>query len=104
MKMTSTTDRRQQEEQSLDLVKRLVISALIFVVMGMLATMIGAYLAFAGDEDLERNDIIGLWTMTGVIGLCTAGGILLVTRRRPYSPWVVLGLLPMAICAFYIFG
>ena len=101
--MASATH-RQQEEQSLDLVQRLVISALIFVVMGMFATMLGAYLAFAGDKDLSRSDIIGLWTMTGVIGLSTSGGILLVNRRQPYSPWVVVGLLPMAICAFFIFG
>ena len=41
--------------------------------------------------------------MTGVLGLMTAAVILVVNRRRPYSPWVLLGLLPMAISWFWIF-
>jgi hypothetical protein len=42
--------------------------------------------------------------MTGVMGLATAATILLVNRRRPYSLWVLLGLLPMAISAPWILG
>jgi hypothetical protein len=40
--------------------------------------------------------------MTGVLGLVTAAAILLINRRKPYSPWVLLGLLPMAISAPWI--
>ena len=40
--------------------------------------------------------------MTGVFGLVTAAAVLIVNRRRPYSPWVILGLLPMAISAFWV--
>ena len=40
--------------------------------------------------------------MTGVFGLATAAAVLIVNRRRPYSPWVLLGLLPMAISAFWV--
>jgi len=42
--------------------------------------------------------------MTGVMGLLTAVAILMVNRRRPYSPWVLLGLLPMAVSAPWIFN
>jgi len=42
--------------------------------------------------------------MTGVMGLATAAAILLINRRRPYSPLVLLGLLPMAISAPWILG
>jgi hypothetical protein len=42
--------------------------------------------------------------MSGVLGLATAAAILLINRRRPYSPWVFLGLLPMAISAPWILG
>jgi len=42
--------------------------------------------------------------MTGVLGVATAAVILLVNRRRPYSPWIILGLLPMAISAPWILG
>ena len=40
--------------------------------------------------------------MSGVMGLATAAAILLINRRRPYSPWVLLGLLPMAISTPWI--
>ena len=40
--------------------------------------------------------------MSGVLGLVTAAAILLINRRRPYSPWVLLGLLPMGISAPWI--
>jgi hypothetical protein len=41
--------------------------------------------------------------MTGFIGLVTTALILFVNRRRPYSPLVLLGLLPMAVSAWWIF-
>ena len=40
--------------------------------------------------------------MSGVLGLVTAAAILLINRKRPYSPWVLLGLLPMVITAPWI--
>ena len=40
--------------------------------------------------------------MQNRIGLVTAALILAVNRRRPYAPWVLLGLLPMAVTAFWI--
>ena len=44
-----------------------------------------------------------LWGMTGVIGLITVILVLLINRRRPLSPWLLLGLLPMAVSAYWIF-
>ena len=55
-----------------------------------------------GDQDLPSFSVTGLWIMTGVMGLATAATILVVNRRRPYSPWVLLGLLPMAVSAPWI--
>jgi ABC-type thiamin/hydroxymethylpyrimidine transport system permease subunit len=95
--------RRQREKQSLDVVQRAVISALIGVVFGLFAAVLAAYLVVYGSRDLATGDVIGLWVMTGVVGLLTAVAILVVNRRRPYSPWVILGLLPMAISGFWIF-
>ena len=95
--------RRQREEHSLDVVQRAIVSALIGVVFGMFAVVLAAYLVLAGQYDLPAGDVTGLWVMTGVLGLVTAAVILVVNRRRPYSPWVILGLLPMAISWFGIF-
>jgi type IV secretory pathway protease TraF len=90
------------EERSLDLVQRMIISALIVVVFGLFAAVLAAYIAFYPEES-SRSSTIGLWAMSGIFGLATAAAVLVVNRRRPYSPWVVLGLLPMAVAAFWVF-
>jgi hypothetical protein len=95
--------RRGAEQRSLELVQRVIISALVGVVFGSLAAVLAAYLAINGDRDLPRSSVIGLWVMTGVIGLLTAGAVLMINRRRPYSPLVALGLLPMIVAAYWIF-
>ena len=96
--------RREDEARSLDVVQRVVISVLIAVVFGTFAAVLAAYLAVAGDRDLPPSSVTGLWVMTGVMGLATAAAILLVNRRRPYSPWILMGLLPMAISAPWVLG
>ena len=63
--------------------QRIVISVLVAVVFGTFAGVLAAYLAIAGDRDLPRSSVIGLWIMTGVMGLATAAAILLINRRRP---------------------
>lgn len=88
---------KEHEKRSLDLVQRVIISALVGVVFGSFAASLAAYLAVYGDQDLPPASVTGLWIMTGVMGLLTAVAILMVNRRRPYSPWVLLGLLPMAV-------
>ena len=95
---------RKREERSLDLVQRIIISALVAVVFGTFSAVLAAYLVIRGDQDLPSFSVTGLWIMTGVLGLATAAAILLINRRRPHSPWVLLGLVPMAISAPWILG
>jgi hypothetical protein len=96
--------RREDEARSLDVTQRAIVSALVGIVFGTFSAVLAAYLAIRGDQDLPSFSVTGLWIMTGVMGLATAATILLVNRRRPYSPWVLLGLLPMAISAPWILG
>lgn len=91
-----------EEERRLETVQRIIISALVGVVMGSFSAVLALYLAVRGDRDLPHGSVVGLWCMTGVIGLVTAVAVLVVQRRRPYSPWVVLGLLPMGISAYWV--
>jgi hypothetical protein len=98
------TARTVEEGQSLDLVQRVVISALVAVVMGLFSGVLAVYLAVRGADDLARADVIGLWVMTGVLGLLTAAAILMINRRRPYHPLVLLGLVPMAASSYWIFS
>lgn len=105
--MSQSDDRRSRQEheaRSLDVTQRAIVSALVGIVFGMFSAVLAAYLAIRGDQDLPSFSVTGLWIMTGVMGLATAATILLVNRRRPYSPWVLLGLLPMAISAPWILG
>jgi len=92
----------QSEERSLDFVQRMIISALIVVVFGLFAAVLAAYIAFYPEES-SRSSTIGLWVMSGVFGLASAAAVLVVNRRRPYSPWVILGLLPMAVAGLWVF-
>jgi hypothetical protein len=94
---------RAEEERRLEAVQRIIISALVGVVLGSFSSVLAVYLAVRGARDLPRDSVLLLWFMTGVIGLITAAAILLVQRRRPYSPWVALGLLPLLISAHWIF-
>jgi uncharacterized membrane protein (UPF0136 family) len=95
---------REEAEHHLEFVQRTIISALVGVVFGSLAAVLAAYLSVWGAQDLNRSQVLGLWVMTGVVGLLTAVGVLVIQKRRPYAPWVLLGLLPMAISAFWVFG
>jgi hypothetical protein len=92
---------REAEARSLDLVQRLVISALCFVVFGAPTFALAAYSAFS--TAISQSDSIGLWVMSGVVGLLAAAAILLINRRRPYSPFVLLGLLPAAVASYWVF-
>ena len=90
------------EERSLDLVQRVVFSAIVVVVIGSIATVLALYLVY-NPEEFSKVDATILWIMTGVVGLVTVIVVLLINRRRPFSPWLILGLLPMAISAYWIF-
>ena len=93
---------KQEEERSLDLVQRMVVSALAFVIGGSISAWLLAYITL-NPADLDQASIIALWLVGGVAGLLTAATILVINRRHPYSPLVVLGLAPMAISAYWVF-
>ncbi len=94
-------ERQQSEDRSLDLVQRVIISALLVAVFGTVSVVLAAYLVLR-PEEFGRGDRLALWVWTGIVGLIVAGIVLLVNRRRPYSPLVLLGLLPMAVSAWWI--
>jgi hypothetical protein len=94
----------EEAERDAESVQRVIISTLVGLVFGSIAVVLAAYISVWGARDLSRSDIIVLWVMSGVIGLVTAVAVLVVQQRRPYSPWAVLGLLPMAISALWVFA
>lgn len=97
------TPRSEAEGRSLDRVQRVLVSLLIIVVVGMIAAVLALYLVLSGDQTLDHSAVVGLWVMVGVIGLIAAGLVLLINRRPPYHPLVLLGLIPMAASWYGIF-
>jgi hypothetical protein len=91
---------QEEDERSLDLVQRLVTSALAITVGGAISLVLALYTALG--SDLDRVSHIGLWIMCGVTGLLTAVVVLAINRRHAYSPFLLLGLLPMAISAYWV--
>lgn len=93
----------EAEGRSLDLVQRLLISFLVGGVIGMIASVLAVYVATSASE-LPADSTIGLWVMTGVVGLAGAVVVLLLNRRKPYHPLVLIGLLPMLISGYVLFA
>lgn len=60
-------------------------------------------LAWASPQMLAAPEDSGrafpLWLMSAVWGVATMAGALLVHRRRPLSPWLLVGLLPALLTA-----
>ena len=92
---------QEKDEQSLDLVQRIVASVLALVVGGGIAVLLSTLTALNA-LDFDAGSRIGLWVMGGVAGMLTAAAVLVINRRHPYSPLLVLGLIPMAVAAYWV--
>ena len=101
MNVVPPTSEKEDEARSLDIVQRVIISGLVIVVLGAPAVVLAAYVS-GPHPSFASGDALGLWVMSGFIGLVAAATILVINRRRPYAPWVALGLLPMAISAYWV--
>lgn len=91
------------DERSLDLVQRVVTSALAIVVGGGISILLAlnTVLGYASADQASR---VGLWVMAGIAGILTTAAVLIINRRHPYSPLLLLGLLPMAISAYWLWA
>lgn len=87
----------------MDLVQRLVVSVLILVVLGLFMGFIAYWAIARPDPATTDGDVIGLWIMLGPIGLMTSIGVAIINRRKAWSPWVLLGLLPMIATWYWVF-
>lgn len=93
--------RRTPRPMNIETVQRWVVSAVVFHVGTVPAVTLAVYSIGVAATDFGRG--VGLWFMSGVIGVLTAAGILAIHRRKPLSPWLLLGILPAVVTAFYIF-
>ena len=92
--------RRTPRPMNIETVQRWVVSAILFHVGSVPAVTLAVYSIGVSHDDFGKG--VGLWIMSGVIGLLTVAGILAIHRRFP-SAWTLLGAIPTAVTGFYIF-
>lgn len=93
--------RRTPRPMNIETVQRWVASVILFHVGSVPAITLAVYSIGVASTDFGRG--VGLWFMSGVIGLLTVLGILAIFQRSVLSPWLLLGILPTAVTGFYIF-
>ncbi|WP_427892238.1 hypothetical protein ACQHIV_05330 [Kribbella sp. GL6] len=96
-----TIRRRTPKPMNIETVQRWVVSAVLFHVGTVPAVTLAVYSIGVSHSDFGKG--VGLWIMSGVIGVMTAVGILAIHRKSPVSFWPLLGILPTAVTGFYIF-
>lgn len=80
-----------------------------WILSGMLGTFglaLAASLSYSAWLMLDRDEATrayGLWVMGIIVGLLVMGGVRLILQRSPLSVWLLLGLVPAAVGAFFLF-
>ncbi|GAB2648757.1 hypothetical protein [Kribbella swartbergensis] len=85
----------------IETVQRWVASVILIHVGSVPAVSLAVY--SIGIAEADRGKGIGLWLMSGVIGLLTVAGVLAIFRRSLLSGWMILGAAPTAATGFWIF-
>lgn len=84
-------------------VQQWVASMVLWVVGFGMAVPLALVSVWMGDEGGWRGNAIGMWGMSGVVGMLTLAGTLVIHRRCVLSPWLLLGLIPPAVAWPYLF-
>ncbi|MFI7062543.1 hypothetical protein ACIBL3_16295 [Kribbella sp. NPDC050124] len=85
---------------SIETVQRWVVSAVLVHVGSVPAITLAVYSIGVAADDYGKG--VGLWIMSGVIGLLTVCGVLAIFQRSLLSYWLIPGILPAAITGFYV--
>lgn len=87
-----------REPMSIGRVQRLVLSTLAATTI--LHFAVGLVVAAAVAERLDAT--IGLLVISAAFGVLAMVAALLIHRRRPVSPWLLLGLVPTLVGATFV--
>ncbi len=90
----------RRTRMKIETAQRWVASAVLIHVGSVPAVTLAVYSIGVATTDHGKG--VGLWIMSGVIGLLTAAGVLLIFQRSLMSLWLVIGILPTAITGFYV--
>ena len=85
----------------IETVQRWVFAVILIHIGGSPTLALAAYSPHA--EQTKHSTGVGLWIMSGVVGLATTAGVLLIHQRSLLSPWMILGVVPTPVAAFFVF-
>jgi hypothetical protein len=94
--------RSQGSSESLTKVQRWVISVLAVTTILHLAGGVALVAIFVDDDRLDAR--IGLNIIAAVIGVLAVAAGLVIHGKRPLSPWLLLGLVPGLVGAWFTFS
>ena len=94
--------RTQGSSESLTSVQRWVISVLAVTTILHLAAGVALVAIFVDDSRLDAR--IGLNVIAALIGVLAVAAGMLIHGKRPLSPWLLLGLLPGIVGAWFTFS
>ena len=92
--------RPQRQSMSLSTVQKWVMSTLVATTIMHLAAGVVVAAYFSDRVDSQ----IGLLVISGAFGVIAIEAALLIHRHRPVSSWLLVGLLPALVGAWWIFG
>lgn len=81
-------------------VQRWVMSALAVTTVGHFAA--GLVLAAIFMDSADRVARVGLVVIAGVVGVLGVAAAFLIHEKSPFTPWVVLGLLPLVVGLYFV--
>ena len=90
-----TVEQHENAEKSLTRVQRWVMSVL--AVTTLFHLQVGLIVAALYLDDPRPGAEVGLCLIAGAFGVISVALALLIHGRRPFSPWLVVGLVPAAV-------
>lgn len=83
------------------MVQRWVLTVLVVSIVFHLAGAM-AFAAYLIDPSVPSSRI-GLLVISAVMGCLTVGAVLVIHLRSPLTPWLLVGLVPAALGAYFCF-
>ncbi|HEY7043876.1 MAG TPA: hypothetical protein VH419_09445, partial [Nocardioidaceae bacterium] len=75
----------------------------VFIVGMGIAGPLAAVSPAIDPDDAAPGAPVGLWILSGCWGVATIAGILVIQGRSLLSPWLLVGLIPAACAAPFLF-
>jgi hypothetical protein len=90
-----TAEQHESEQKSLTRVQRWVMSVL--AVTTLFHLQVGLIVAALYLEDPRPGAEVGLCLIAGAFGMIAVALAFLIHGRKPYTPWLLAGLVPAAV-------